>query len=182
MSIFIPSDWAFVLPWRESHPSCCHVNHRPTGSRLFTLVSLPPRFDYCNCLLTMCSAGFHTSTSCQGRELWAAWVTVKGDASNVYTNPASVPVHSSSLSLCSVCVHACKLSCSIMFDSLQLHWSPPGSSVHGISQARILEWVAISYSKGSFRPRDRISISCVSCIARQIFYLCATWEALCSLY
>ena len=31
--------------------------------------------------------------------------------------------------------------------------SPPGSSVHGISQARILEWVAISFSEGSSRPR-----------------------------
>ena len=33
--------------------------------------------------------------------------------------------------------------------------NPPGSSVHGILQARILEWVAISYSRGSSRPRDR---------------------------
>ena len=32
--------------------------------------------------------------------------------------------------------------------------SPPSSSVHGISQARILEWVAISFSRGSYRPRD----------------------------
>ena len=31
----------------------------------------------------------------------------------------------------------------------------PGSSVHGILQARILEWVVISYSKGSFQPRDQ---------------------------
>ena len=34
------------------------------------------------------------------------------------------------------------------------HCSPPGSSVHGIFQARILEWVAISFSRGSFGPRD----------------------------
>ena len=34
------------------------------------------------------------------------------------------------------------------------HYSPPGSSVHGILQARILEWVAVSYSRGSFQPRD----------------------------
>jgi len=32
--------------------------------------------------------------------------------------------------------------------------SPPGSSVHGILQARILEWVAISFSRASSRPRD----------------------------
>ena len=32
--------------------------------------------------------------------------------------------------------------------------SPPGSSVHGISQARLLEWVSISFSRGSSQPRD----------------------------
>ena len=37
--------------------------------------------------------------------------------------------------------------------------SPPGSSVDGISQARILEWVAISFSRGYVRPRDQIHIS-----------------------
>ena len=42
-----------------------------------------------------------------------------------------------------------------------LNCSPPGSSVHGISQARILEWVAISFSRGSSWPRDRTSITCV---------------------
>ena len=33
--------------------------------------------------------------------------------------------------------------------------SPPGFSIHGILQARILEWVAISFSRGSSQPRDR---------------------------
>ena len=55
--------------------------------------------------------------------------------------------------------------------------SPPGSSVHGISQARILEWVAISFTKGSSWPRDQTHISCVSCIGRQILYHWVTWEA-----
>ena len=44
--------------------------------------------------------------------------------------------------------------------------SPPGSSVHGISQARILEF-AISYSKGSSRPWVGTHVFCVSCIGRQ---------------
>ena len=44
-----------------------------------------------------------------------------------------------------------------------MDWSPPGSSVHGIFQARILEWAAISSSRGSSWPRNRIHISCVSC-------------------
>ena len=39
--------------------------------------------------------------------------------------------------------------------------SLPGSSVHGILQARILEWVAISFSRGSSQPRDITSISCL---------------------
>ena len=42
--------------------------------------------------------------------------------------------------------------------------------VHGICQARILEWVAISFSRGSSRPRDWIRLSSVSCIGRQILY------------
>ena len=53
--------------------------------------------------------------------------------------------------------------------------SPPGSTVHGISQARILEWVATSFSRGSSQPRDRTYISC---IGRRILYHWATREFL----
>ena len=53
--------------------------------------------------------------------------------------------------------------------------SPPSSSVHGILQARILEWVAISFSRESSPPRDRIQ---VSHIAGRHFNLCTTREAL----
>ena len=52
--------------------------------------------------------------------------------------------------------------------------SPPGSPVHGIFQARILEWVAISFSRASSQPRDWTHISC---IGRQILYHWVTWEA-----
>ena len=52
----------------------------------------------------------------------------------------------------------------------------PGSSVHGIFQARILKWFAISYSRGSSWPRNWNHVSCVSCIGRQILYHCVTWE------
>ena len=44
--------------------------------------------------------------------------------------------------------------------------SPPGFSVCRILQARILEWVAISCSRGSSQPRDRTCVSCISCIGR----------------
>ena len=49
-----------------------------------------------------------------------------------------------------------------------LDYSPLGSSVHGIAQARILELVAISFSRGSSWPRDWNCISCLSCFGRQI--------------
>ena len=48
--------------------------------------------------------------------------------------------------------------------------SLPGSSVHGISQARILEWVAISFSQRSSRPRDQTHVSYVFCIGKQVLY------------
>ena len=53
--------------------------------------------------------------------------------------------------------------------------SPPGSSVHGISQVRVLEWAAISSSRGSAPPRDQTH---VSCIGRWILYPWATKIAL----
>ena len=40
--------------------------------------------------------------------------------------------------------------------------SPPGSSIHGISQARTLWWVAISFLRGSSQPRDRAHVSCTA--------------------
>ena len=46
----------------------------------------------------------------------------------------------------------------------------PGSSVHGILQAKILEWIAISSPRGSSLPRDRICISYISCVCRWILY------------
>ena len=47
--------------------------------------------------------------------------------------------------------------------------SPPGSSVHGVLHARILEWVAIPFSRGPSRPRDRTHVSWVSCLADGFF-------------
>ena len=57
------------------------------------------------------------------------------------------------------------LSHSVVSDSFcdPMDCSPPGSSVHGILQARLLDWVAVSSSRGSSRPRDRTRCSGVSC-------------------
>ena len=55
-------------------------------------------------------------------------------------------------------------SCQVVSYSFAHLWTiaPSGSSVHGILQARILEWVAVSSSKGSSQPRDWTRISCLA--------------------
>ena len=64
-------------------------------------------------------------------------------------------------------------SCPTLCDPMDC--SPPGSSVHEIFQARILEWVAISFSRGSSQPRDW---TWVSCTAGRFFTNWATREAM----
>ena len=68
---------------------------------------------------------------------------------------------------CAVCAKSLQ-SCQILCDPMDC--SPPGSSVHGIFQARKLEWVVVLSSRESFWPRDRTCISCVSCISRWNLY------------
>ena len=51
-------------------------------------------------------------------------------------------------------------SCPTLCDPVDC--SPPGSSVHGILQVRILEWVTISFSRGSSQPRDQTQVSCIA--------------------
>ena len=59
-------------------------------------------------------------------------------------------------------IHVISCAHSVLSDSFYpMDWSPPGFSVHRILQERILEWVAISFSRGSSQPRDRTRISCV---------------------
>ena len=74
--------------------------------------------------------------------------------------------------------HMCVLvaqSCLTLCDPVDC--SLPGSSVHGILQARILEWVALSSSRGSSRPRDPICISCLL-HCRWMLYLLSHWGSL----
>ena len=79
-------------------------------------------------------------------------------------------LHPGVKNLCSV-AQSCPTLCNPMDCSL------PGSTAHGIFQARILKWVAISYSKGSSWPKDQTHIFCVFCIGRWVLYHCTTWEA-----
>ena len=69
-------------------------------------------------------------------------------------------------------------SCPTLCESID--YSPPGSFVHGILQARIMEWVAMSSSMGSSKQRDLTRISYVSCIGRWVFFFfttCTSWKA-----
>ena len=68
--------------------------------------------------------------------------------------------------MCGSSVAQCPTPCDPM------NYSPSGFSVHGIFQARIPEWVAVSYSRGPSWPRDRTR---VSCIGRRILDHSATW-------
>ena len=69
---------------------------------------------------------------------------------------------------CSLVAKCCPNFCDLM------DYDPPRPSVHGILQARILEWAVISFSRGSSWPRDR---TCIYYIGRQILYCWATREA-----
>ena len=89
------------------------------------------------------------------------------------------------------CLHAKSLQlCLTLCDPT--HCSPPGSSVHGILQTRVLGWVAMPSSRGSCRPRDRTQVSSISCIGSQDslplshrgcpFFLLLFYEKLISVY
>ena len=79
--------------------------------------------------------------------------------------------------LCFWCMRACRVSQSCPTLCNPKDCSPPGSSVHGMSKARILEWVAMPSSRGSSQSRDRTHISC---IGRWVLY---PWDTMkCSWY
>ena len=78
-----------------------------------------------------------------------------------------------------VCVCVCVWVCAQLPPTLRdpMQCSLPNSSVHGIFQPKILEWVAILYFRGSSLPRGWTWLSCVSYDGRQILHHWATWEA-----
>ena len=74
------------------------------------------------------------------------------------------------------CMHAQSLQfCPTLCNPMDC--SPPGSSVHGIFQARILGWDAMPSARGSSQPRDWTCISYIASIAGRFFTYCHTWEA-----
>ena len=72
--------------------------------------------------------------------------------------------------------YTCVRVCSIVSDPRDC--SLPDSSVHGILQTKVLECIAVPFSRGSSPPRDPTSVSGVPCFGRQVLYHYATWEAL----
>ena len=72
----------------------------------------------------------------------------------------------------------CTCACSVVSNSVTpwtVAWKTPLSME--FSRQEVLEWVAISYSRGSSQPRDLTQVSPVFCIGQWILYHCATWEA-----
>ena len=68
-------------------------------------------------------------------------------------------------------------SCPTLWDPVDCH--PPGSSVFGIVQARILEWVAKPSSRGSSQPGDQTHVSRISFIAGGFSTHRSTWDSMC---
>ena len=121
----------------------------------------------------------HWQTWSAAGSLQAIWVPVAGAFQRVLHTGVEIPflgVFGKKITYrhiyLSICCCLVSQSCPILCHPMDC--SLPGSSIHGISQARTLEWVAISFSRGSSWPRDR---TCVSCIGMQVLYCWATWEA-----
>ena len=91
------------------------------------------------------------------------WILLPSEVS-----PAHLTSHHLRPALCVLVSQFCLTLCD------PLNCSPPGSSLHGILQARVLEWVAISFYRGSSWPRDWTQ---VSYIAGRFFTLWATRKA-----
>ena len=80
--------------------------------------------------------------------------------------------------VCAQLLQSCRTVCNPMDCSPPDSASPPGSSVHGILQARTREWVAMSSSRGTSQPRDQTQISHISpALAGRFFTTSTTWEA-----
>ena len=94
------------------------------------------------------------------------------------TKPQALRTDSSSKFDNLLLMHPCVLSCSnhVLLCN-PMDYSLPGFSVHGNLQARILEWVAMPFSRGSSRSRDQTCVSFVSYTAGRFFTHWTTWEA-----
>ena len=106
---------------------------------------------------------FSRGSSWRRVQTWVSCISCIGRWILYHCAPGKPYIHTC---CCSV-IRSCLVS-----DSLWPHglYSPPGSSVHGILQARILEWVAMPSSRGSSQSMNRTYVSCISCIGRRVLY------------
>ena len=101
-----------------------------------------------------------------------------GPQENVVWSISRVSMVTGRWALSPRCVRACSVTQWYPTFCHRVDCSPLGSSLHGIFQARILEWGAISFSRGSSQPKGQNCISCISGIAGDTLLPCASWEAL----
>ena len=105
------------------------------------------------------------------------WITVHIKAMTAVGGAYQVSLDFLMTCMCAKLLQSCLTLCDLMT------CSPPGFTVHGILQARILEWVAMPSSRGSSWPRDRTRVSYVSCIGRRVTLPLgkASWGSQCSI-
>ena len=121
-----------------------------------TVTSLP----WMNCPLTFSQATYNVENWFyidQIKEEPTKWSSLPSTVGNIFSLLMGIQIAAKSLKSCPTLCNP--------IDS-----SPPGSPIPGILQARPLEWVAISFSRGSSWPRVRPHVSRISCFVRQVLY------------
>ena len=173
MGVHVSPSWTPLPPPSPSHPSGSSQCTSPECPVSCIEPGLAIYFTYGNIHVSTLFSLFWLSARCMTEILkqcipfkfsisWCFCVAFRVVFSGLSSNSLV-----SSLMIMYVCAKLLQ-TCLTLCDPMNC--SPPGSSVCGISQARILEWVAISSCKGSSRPRDWTCVSNVSCIGRQVLY------------
>ena len=99
--------------------------------------------------------------TCTCKEIGTSHPTGTGPSqSSLYVSPHVASHLSESFTICLYC--CCLVTKWHPTLNPPMHCGLTGFSVHGMSQARVLEWVAISFSRGSSRPRDQTPVSCLA--------------------
>ena len=120
-----------------------------------------------------CLTSIHSqcNTGNKGRGIFKAYVITKRKSSCFGKWIMKIKIQlREPLTFCTVCMLHAELLVTCLTLCNTMDCGPPGSSVHGILQVRILEWLAMHSSRGSFWPRDWTCISDVHCIGGQVPY------------
>jgi len=120
-------------------------------------------------------SGLENSMDCHKELDTTQWLSLSDSIRFTYYNCTIEWFFSKFVELYNQCACSVALSCQILCNPMD--YSPPGSFVHGIILARILEWVATSFSRGPSQPRHWAWVSCTLCIGRRILYHWTTWES-----